>query len=134
MSTINITINDLSTMNTSALGKLVKQMRRDEYLKIMAALPVGRENAMTADQIAAITGTTPDMVSIIVSRRGKVNSCKVSARDAALSAKMHWAYEFKNRRWAEIDENGEPTGAIRTETKKICVYWVERKITLDDLL
>lgn len=133
MSTINITINDLSTMNTSALGKLVKQMRRDEYLKIMAALPVGRENAMTAAQIAAATNTTSAMVSTVF-QRGDINSYDIHAYFALKQHGLKSEQREKVTRWAELDNNSNLTGVVREETRIFNVYWVERKITLDDLL
>ena len=134
MSTINITINDLSTMNTSVLGKLVKQMRRDEYLKIMAAFPVGSENAMTADQIAAITNTTSAMVSIMARCDGCISSCNLFEGAAFREGGVKSKKIAITRRWMEIDENGTPTGVIKKEDREVTVYWVERKITLDDLL
>lgn len=132
MNTINITINDLSSMNTSSLSKIIKQMRRDEYLKIMTAFPVGRKNAMSAKQIAAITNTTPEMV--MIAYRGDIRSYDVTAyltlREHGLKSELR----EKVTRWAELDDNGNPTGVIRQETRTFDVYWVENKITLDSLI
>lgn len=132
MNTINITINDLSTLNTSSLNKIIKQMRRDEYLKIMTAFPVGRENAMTAKQIAAITNTTPEMV--MIAYRGNISSYDVTA---CLTLRNHGLKSEQREeitRWAELDDNGNPTGVVRQEIRPIHVYWVKSKITLDDLI
>ena len=134
MGAINITINDLSTMNTSALNKLIKQMRRDEYLKIMTAFPVGRKNAMTAGQIAAATNTTTAMVQRLVRNNCFLNKYDIYASTIADCHQLSCNRQRKARRWMEIDENGTPTGVIKKEDREVTVYWVERKITLDDLL
>lgn len=132
MNTINITINDLSSMNTSSLNKIIKQMRRDEYLKIMTAFPVGRENAMSAKQIAAITNTTPEMV--MIAYRGDIPSYDVTAYLTLREHGLKSEQREKVTRWAELDDNGNPTGVIRQETRTFDVYWVENKITLDSLI
>lgn len=132
MNAINITINDLSSMNTSSLNKIIKQMRRDEYLKIMTAFPIGRENAMSAKQIAAITNTTPEMV-MTAFRQGDISSYDIRAY---LTLKQHGLkreQREKITRWAELDDNDNPTGVIRQEIRIFDVYWVESKITLDSL-
>lgn len=133
MNTINITINDLSSMNTSSLNKVIKQMRRDEYLKIMTAFPVGRENAMSAKQIAAATNTTPEMV-MVAFRQGDISSYDVRAYLTLRKHGLKREQREKTTRWAELDDNGNPTGVIRQETRIFDVYWVESKITLDNLV
>lgn len=137
---IDITIRSSSPINTSILNKItnndaVRLMRSNEYVKIMLALPVGRENAMTAKEIASIAGTTSAMVPIAV-REGPTilnpHFISASSGNRIFNKGMKSDIDYIERRWIEIDKNGNPTGAIKTESKRMTVYWVESKITLDD--
>ena len=89
---------------------------------------------MTADQIAAATNTTTAMVQRLVRNNCFLNKYNIYASTIADCHQLSCNRQRKALRWMEIDENGTPTGVIKKEDREVTVYWVERKITLDDLL
>lgn len=129
---MNVFINghECNVENTAALRELCDRLRGAEYRKIYRMIPHGKKNAIFLADLAKQCHVTIQMIMAFVNHEGSFANANMNYEipNEAACQPYRVGYDYKVRRFAELDEDGK----VIPESVHEVPYKSRAKIWIDD--